>query len=329
MAKIYTPMLYMTNTTIDIFKKTVTSKALFYLKQFNSLKWNENQFYEKSDMVIDLKELKLFDKKFAEYIRITPHFKIHTSMPDEACFIYMRQGKLNVKTEVGSCAGTPKDTLLLKCGNYIGEMDKNAKENEAIVIHFYPEILQRVFNDGIKPLQINTNQQNDSGVQIKNNELLDKYMDSLLFYFENPALADDDLLILKIKELILILNKIRGNTILQHLYHFLFDPAEFSFKDIIRKHLYSDVSLEDLAHLSNRSLSSFKRDFQKYFTESPSRYIKDKRLEKAAHLLKNSRFNHLEILVECGFNNASHFTKIFKEKYNLTPSQYRLNQSTH
>jgi len=41
-------------------------------------------------------------------------------MPDEACFIYLRNGHLKTQTASDEYIGTKKDTFLLKCGNYIG-----------------------------------------------------------------------------------------------------------------------------------------------------------------------------------------------------------------
>ncbi len=277
-------------------------------------------------MILDLKELKLFDKKFAEFVKVKPPHKIHTSMPDEACFIYLRNGHIKIQTADEEYIGTSKDAFLLKCGNYIGDFTPgDEKIYEAIVLHFYPEILQRIFKD-INPEIVNRKQTDKKATAQNNDEILEKYMDSLLFYFNNPSLADDELLLLKIKEFILILSKLRDNELIQQLYNYLFDPAELSFKDVVEKHIYSDVTLKDLAHLSNRSLSTFKRDFQKYYATSPSKYIKDRKLERAAELLRNSKIRLSDLIYECGFINASHFTKIFKEKYNQTPSQYRLSQ---
>jgi len=276
-------------------------------------------------MILDLKELKLFNKKFAEFVKVKPPHKIHTSMPDEACFIYLRNGHLKIQTASEEYSGTTKDTFLLKCGNYIGDFTAgDEKDYEAIVLHFYPEILQRIFKD-INP-EIVSGKSVAKETAVNNDEILEKYMDSLLFYFNNPSLADDELLILKIKEFILILSKLRDNVLIQQLYSYLFDPTELSFKDVVEKYIYSEVTLKDLAHLTNRSLSTFKRDFQKYYTTSPSKYLKDRKLVRAAELLRNSKISLSDLILECGFTNASHFTKIFKEKYNQTPSQYRLSQ---
>ncbi len=78
--------------------------------------------------------------------------------------------------------------------------------------------------------------------------------------------------------------------------------------------------------LSGRSLSAFKRDFENYYKDTPANYIKEQKLLKASELLYSTDFSISEISYEVGFNDISHFTKLFKLKYNSTPSQYRKNK---
>ena len=86
--------------------------------------------------------------------------------------------------------------------------------------------------------------------------------------------------------------------------------------------------MEDLASLTNNSLTSFKRKFKEIFQTSPANYIKNKRLEKAAKLLKISDQSISDISFECAFNDLAHFSNSFKAKFNLTPSEYRLAQNS-
>jgi AraC-like DNA-binding protein len=84
-----------------------------------------------------------------------------------------------------------------------------------------------------------------------------------------------------------------------------------------------NLSLDDYAKLCNRSLSSFKRDFQKHFGISPGKWLQKKRLEYSATLLKNSNLNISQIVFESGFENLSHFSRVFKEKFSLSPANFR------
>ncbi len=57
---------------------------------------------------------------------------------------------------------------------------------------------------------------------------------------------------------------------------------------------------------------------------SPGYYIKTLRLEKAKELLEKSDVSVSEAAFQAGFNSPSNFTKVFSEKYGITPSQFRL-----
>lgn len=57
--------------------------------------------------------------------------------------------------------------------------------------------------------------------------------------------------------------------------------------------------------------------------QSLSDYVRNVRLEKAAQLLLNSNLNIQEVMNEVGFVNSSHFTKIFKLKFEMTPTEYK------
>ena len=60
--------------------------------------------------------------------------------------------------------------------------------------------------------------------------------------------------------------------------------------------------------------------------ETVGEYIRNSRLEQAAAKLVDSRFASQtigEIAISCGFSNLQHFSKLFRNKFNCTPSQHR------
>lgn len=106
-------------------------------------------------------------------------------------------------------------------------------------------------------------------------------------------------------------------SILFNIYKGEKTDLEFLLNDYYLKPL----SISELAYISGRSLSAFKRDFEKQFKTSPAQLIKQKRLEHAEFLLKNSTKNVSEISMEIGYESVSHFIKAFKEKYGTTPNK--------
>ena len=104
----------------------------------------------------------------------------------------------------------------------------------------------------------------------------------------------------------------------------LYSAKKIHLKDIIELHLYSNLSIEELANLSNMSLSSFKREFKKEFNDSPNNYILMKKLKKAKELLSLTDKPINEIAYEIGFNDPLYFTRLFKKKIGPSPTTYRV-----
>lgn len=279
-------------------------------------------------MILEHKTLELFGKMVFEKAIIKPPFKKTNLMPDEACFLYIIQGENYSLSETEQIRVAEKEAVLMKCGSYLSQMfaSKTSGTYEAVAVHFYPDVLRKIYDNEIPNFLKSKGDRfpEKSMAKIKADELLQKYFDSILFYFSNRELVNEELMILKLKELFLLLENTKNANAIHDILNSLFSPRIYSFKEIISAHFFSDLSLDELARLTNYSLSSFKREFNKIYCESPAKYIKNKKLEKAAELLLVTNHNVSEIAFECGFNDLSGFSRSFKEKYLRSPNDYRV-----
>ncbi len=101
------------------------------------------------------------------------------------------------------------------------------------------------------------------------------------------------------------------------------DAAKENFEQIVYDHVFKDMSIEELAQLTNRSLTSFKKEFRRHFDMPPHRWYIRQRLMHSRLMLISTSKSISEIGVECTFPNTSHFIKLFKKEYQLTPATYR------
>jgi AraC-like DNA-binding protein len=283
-------------------------------------------------MIVERKRYELFGKKIFEKLLIQSPFKIPNPMPDEACFLYILQGQINYSTPNQNVIIPQNDAVLLKCGAYFSQIKSTikAQKHEIVVIHFHPEILKKIYETDLPkvfqhPSILDTNIDLST---INNDYLIEKYIESLLFYFDNPSLINEDLLIIKLKEIILLLCQTKNAPLIQQILSQLFSPSSYSFKQIIESNLYYHFTTEELAEMTHFSLSSFKREFKKNYNATPASYIRNKRLEKAAELLLISEERITDIAFDCGFNDLANFSKLFHEKFNNSPSNYRLDQKS-
>ncbi len=83
------------------------------------------------------------------------------------------------------------------------------------------------------------------------------------------------------------------------------------------------LSLDDMAGLSNLSKYYFCRFFKLCIGKSPVEYLHFYRILKSEELLKETNLKVLDIAFEVGFNDLSHFTRLFHKQTGLTPSQFR------
>ena len=96
------------------------------------------------------------------------------------------------------------------------------------------------------------------------------------------------------------------------------------FKEVIENNKLNHLSIQELAFLSNMSLSTFKRTFEKNYKTSPSKWFQDKRLAYAAFLLTNKKERPIDVYENIGYESLSSFTQAFKEKFGTTPKQFQL-----
>ena len=81
--------------------------------------------------------------------------------------------------------------------------------------------------------------------------------------------------------------------------------------------------VSDLAKKCLLSESAFRKRFREIFGQTPGEYVTEKRLTKAAELLKSTDIPITTIASELGFYDNAYFYKLFKNKYKVTPSRYR------
>lgn len=278
-------------------------------------------------MLNDYKKYELFGKTLIQKIDMTGPFRYDFPVSEQACFLYVIKGAFQYKTDEQEFDIPANYSLFLNCissGKHI--QNSNLESNcQIVIVTFYPDILKKIYDRELPSLlqrPVNT-VSNQSSEKINNDFLIQKYVEGLLFYFENPSLINEDILILKLKEIMLLLAQSQNANAIQLILSQLFSPTAYSFKQIIEVNLFSQLTIEQLAEQSNLSVSSFKREFAKLYDDTPANYIRNKKLEKAAELLLISDERITDIALDCGFNDLATFTKNFSDKYHISPSGYR------
>lgn len=159
----------------------------------------------------------------------------------------------------------------------------------------------------------------ESIIQLHPDPLYKTYIDSLIPYLTMSQGDNEALFTLKVREAVLIL--LRANPELKDILFDFAEPGKIDLEEFMIHNYHFNVSLERFAYLSGRSLATFKRDFQKIFHTSPSRWLLQKRLEEAYYQIKEKGKKPSAVYLEVGFEDLSHFSYAFKNAFGHSPSR--------
>lgn len=213
----------------------------------------------------------------------------------------------------------------LKRSAYLQELPPLDPGWKGLVFYLKEDYLRRVFEE-FKPHLDLTNLPEvtlDSILTFEINDQLRNCYSSFLPYFGQDQKLPEALLESKFKELLYIIFSHPDN---KHILAYILstvDGYEIPIWETMEINYMFDLKLEEFAELSNRSLSKFKRDFKDYYKTSPGKWLTEQRLTLAKSKLITSNKTIREIAFDCGFNNASHFSRVFKEQYAISPTHYR------
>ena len=240
------------------------------------------------------------------------------------CFIFFKENGHRVISPDGLADIKKSESVLLKCGNHFVDLIKELGDGviEVVFIHLFPQVLQSIYQDELPKLLQKRVDFNHLNV-ISKETVLEKYVESLDFYFATPELVNEEILNAKMKELIQLLIVTNNVGSIYELVADLSSGSHAQVKEVVRQHLYSNRSIEELAIMCNMSLSTFNRAFKKEFSASPVKYINQQRVNKAKDLLHDLTLSMADIAYEIGFNDPLYFSRIFKRLTGRSPSQFR------
>lgn len=164
----------------------------------------------------------------------------------------------------------------------------------------------------------------DPIIPVNNSGTVYAYFQSMLAYFDAARRPDQSLLELKFRELILLIADDPNNIeLLSYFRSLQKDPHSLSLQRVMEENFCFNLRLEEFAKLGARSLSAFKRDFQRLYKTTPGKWLMEKRLSHANYLLTHQGRSVTDAAFESGFENASHFSRAFRQRFGTSPAFIR------
>lgn len=191
---------------------------------------------------------------------------------------------------------------------------KDREPHKTVVMHLSTTRLRNFYaNLNVKPKVLTS----PKILSYSNHPLLESCLASLIPYFEMQDLPDD-IASLKITEAISILRTIDKG--IDNVLANFEEPGKIDLVSYMEKNFMFNLPLEKFSYLTGRSLTTFKRDFNKAFQATPQRWLTQKRLELAHYQFVEKKKKPIDVCYEVGFENLSHFSYAFKKQFGYAPS---------
>jgi len=242
----------------------------------------------------------------------------HDVMPDDHYFFRIISGEVKIVLSDTSQVFGAGDTILLprRQLSTVIHYPKDNKPYSCVLIIFRNERLKDYYSRN----QARANTELSTAVRsYDKHPLFESYFGSLMPYFELQTELPERLLTLKIEEALTILRTIDDN-----VDAFLSDfsePGKIDLADFMEKNFMFNMPLTKFSYLTGRSLTTFKRDFNKIFGSTPQRWLTKRRLQLAHYLLSEKRQKPVEVYREAGFEDLSHFSYAFKKQFGYAPKE--------
>ncbi len=236
--------------------------------------------------------------------------------------VYVLSGKKTYQTINGEWTVGPGQSLYLKKG---AEVIRQYFDDEYCMLGFFltDDLIKQTVQEHRAQLTIERSRdfREFTALEVQSTAWLDSYFHSMLAYFQGINRPPDNILVLKLKELLITI--MNSDPKLAAYFCHLADSQGPSLEQIMEKNYCFNLKLEDYAELTHRSVSTFKRDFQRVFDESPGRWITKRRVKHAANLMVSSDLPISQIAFQSGFDDLSHFSRAFKSEMGNSPSDYK------
>ncbi|MBT7424781.1 AraC family transcriptional regulator [Flavobacteriaceae bacterium] len=239
-------------------------------------------------------------------------------------FSFLQEGTKEVFFDNSSYAINNSQFLLMKSGNCLmTEKLSNVEEYYRSVLLFFSNEDVLKF---IRKFELNAPDSKNyySTYSFSYDVFIKRFVESLLDISKLSKKIQSRILETKFEEIMLYLVEFKG---VEFLYSLISNSNnEYQkFIQTIESNQLNKLTIKELSFISNMSVSKFKREFEKHFRSTPSKWFQEKRLEHAAFLLKNNSKRPSDIFEEIGYETLSNFTQAFKLKFGLTPKQYQSN----
>jgi AraC-like DNA-binding protein len=229
--------------------------------------------------------------------------------------IVLDEDNKQIVVHKGECAFLRRDNRVSMTKQPLGE-----EQFQAIFMIFKRDFLREFYQRlDKKELPLEAEKQKQSVIKLPKAADIESLFHSMKPYFDSEKEPVKELMQLKLHEGVYSLLSID-----KAFYPTLFDftePWKIDILDYLEDNYMFDLSVEQIAGFTGRSLAAFKRDFKKISNLPPQKWLIEKRLNVAHDKIRNENCKVSDVYLEVGFKNLSHFSTAYKKQFGIAPSK--------
>jgi AraC-like DNA-binding protein len=229
---------------------------------------------------------------FEKFTRITPSH-----------FVLLASGNCLMSEKLVSQKGFYRSTMMLF--------------DNTVLSDFFVKYAHRLSADKPAPVR------DEPFLLFKRDEFLKNYVDSLTLMINTGNNQPPEMLRLKFEELMFYLYSQYPQQVLSLRTSLRDSREDAEIRVAVESNFENNITIDELAFLCHMSLSTFKRRFTKIYGCAPSKWMLQKRMARAAELLKNTGTKPSDIYHQVGYESLSSFTQSFKQAYGVTPKEFQ------
>jgi len=237
----------------------------------------------------------------------------------ELTLLYLETGTIEFQFANSKSVVNAGSIILIRKNELVKALklpDESGQPCKSVNIFLTPETLSKYATQN--KIELKHRYAGGSLVDVSKSRFIRAYFQSLLPYFNQPEKLTPVLASLKTTEAITLL--LEYDQELEEMIFDLSEPFKIDLEKFINQNFIYNISISEFSRLTGRSLSTFKRDFRKLFDSSPEKWLKDRRLAEAKLLIEMGQ-RPVDVYYRVGFENFSHFSTAYKEKFGHNASE--------
>jgi AraC family transcriptional regulator, exoenzyme S synthesis regulatory protein ExsA len=254
----------------------------------------------------------------AKYYSVQNHCKTEAFISQNLINFVLRGEKM-LHTKNGDITVRAGEAFFLAKGEYIMSEIVDDAEYACLLIFFDDRIAGDMFA-AMPQIEGSNGEHSDGFFRVGVTEALKKVSEGVLLLAEQKPKFADELLLLKLKELmLLLLGSPQGAMFASYFKTSLY--AKVDLRLFMSEHFTKNWGISEFAARSGRSLSGFKSEFARLYDVTPMEWLWQKRLEKAKFFIEKGGLDIGMAAHRCGFKSHSHFTRMFKASFGHAPKK--------